>query len=204
MMKRNRGLLIVMSGPSGAGKGTVCKALVENNDNIFLSVSATTRQPRKGEVEGINYYFKSEDEFKQMIANNELMEWAVYCNNYYGTPCKAVEDMLNEGKDVILEIEVQGAMKIRSKYPEGIYIYLLPPSLEELRNRIVGRGTETQEVIDERLKTARLEFQYIKKYNYLLVNDDLSETVKKIESIIVAEKCRIERNNDIMEEVCNI
>jgi len=201
---KNKGLLIVVSGPSGTGKGTVCKALIEKNNNIFLSVSATTRPPRKGEVEGVNYYFKSKEEFKTMIQNNEFMEWAVFCKNYYGTPRKAVEDMLNQGKDVILEIEVQGAMKIRSEYPEGVYIFMLPPSLEELRNRIMNRGTETEEVIHERLNTAKLEMEYMKKYNYIVVNDDIDKTVEKLEAIIIAEKCRIERNYEFIKEVCDI
>lgn len=200
----NKGLLIVVSGPSGAGKGTICKALVERNSNVSLSISATTRQPRNGEVEGVNYFFKTEQEFKDMIKNNELMEWAGFCNHYYGTPKKNVEDMLNEGTDVILEIEVQGAMKIRSKYPEGVFVFVLPPSVEELRKRIINRGTESEEVINQRLQTARIEFTHMDKYNYYLMNDVVEDAVNRLEAIITAEKCRMERNYDLMREVCGL
>ncbi|MDK2799891.1 MAG: guanylate kinase [Clostridiales bacterium] len=201
---KNKGVLLVVSGPSGAGKGTICKALVERNPNVFLSVSATTRAPREGETEGINYYFKTTQQFKEMIAKDELLEWAAFCNNYYGTPKKYVDQMLQEGRDVILEIEVQGALKVKDKYPDGIYIFVLPPSLEELRNRITNRGTESQEVINERLNTARLEFTHINKYNYIVVNDEVENAVKKLEAIIIAEKSKIERNEEIIKEVCNI
>ncbi|WHH59904.1 guanylate kinase [Petroclostridium sp. X23] len=201
---KNKGLLIVVSGPSGAGKGTICKTLVERNSNVFLSVSATTRLPRTGEIEGENYFFKTGEQFKEMIANDELLEWAVFCNNYYGTPKKHVYDMLDEGKNIILEIEVQGALKVRSKYPEGIYIFVLPPSMEELKNRITNRGTEKQEVINERLNTARLEFTHINKYNYIVMNDTVDDAVNKLESIITAETCRVERSTEIIKEVCDI
>ncbi|MBZ4645285.1 MAG: guanylate kinase [Petroclostridium sp.] len=201
---KSKGLLLVVSGPSGAGKGTICKALIEKNPNVVLSVSATTRAPRNGEIEGVSYYFKSEQQFKEMIANDELLEWAAFCSNYYGTPKKYVEKMLQEGKDVILEIDVQGALKVRSKYPEGIYIFILPPSMEELKSRITNRGTESQEVINERLNTARLEFTHINKYNYIIINDRLEDAVKDLEAIIIAEKCRIERSQEIIKEVCNI
>lgn len=201
---KNRGLLVVVSGPSGAGKGTVCKALVEKNDNVSLSVSATTRQPRNGEIDGVNYYFKTEEQFKNMIKNDALMEWAVFCQNHYGTPKEYVEAKLDAGQDVILEIEVQGAMKIRSKYPEGVYVFLLPPSMEELRKRIIDRGTESEAVINERLNTARLEFTHINKYNYILVNDYVDNAVEKLKAIITAEKCRMERNIELMKEVCDL
>ncbi|MGE4283330.1 MAG: guanylate kinase [Clostridia bacterium] len=201
---RNRGLLIIVSGPSGAGKGTICKTLVERNANVFLSVSATTRAPRAGEAEGVSYFFKTEEQFKEMIAKDEILEWAAFCNNYYGTPKQSVDQMLEAGKDVILEIEVQGALKVRSKYPEGVYIFVLPPSMEELKKRITNRATEKQEIINERLNTARLEFTHINKYNYIIVNDTVDDAVRKLESIITAEKCRIERNTEIIKEVCDI
>lgn len=201
---KEKGLLLVVSGPSGAGKGTICKALAEKNDSVFVSISATTRNPRHGEVDGVSYYFKTEQEFKSMIENDELFEWAAFCNHYYGTPKENVFKMLNEGKNVILEIDVQGALKVRSKYPDGVYVFILPPSMEELKSRIINRGTESQEVINARLNTARLEFTHINKYNYIIVNDKVEHAVRDLEAIIIAEKSRVERNQQIIKEVCNI
>lgn len=203
-MTDKRGLLIVVSGPSGTGKGTICKAIVEKRDDVFLSVSATTRQSREGEQNGVHYHFLSKAEFEQNIENGQMLEHAVFCGNYYGTPKKAVDQMLEAGKNVILEIEVQGAMKVREKYPEGVYVFVLPPSMAELRRRLTGRGTETDEVVEERLKTALKEFGYIEKYNYILLNDEVDKAVKRLESIIDAEHCRIERNTNIIEEVCKL
>ena len=203
-MTDKKGLLIVVSGPSGTGKGTICKALIEKRDDVFLSVSATTRQPREGEQNGVHYHFLSKAEFEQNIENGQMLEHAVFCGNYYGTPKKAVDQMLEAGKNVILEIEVQGAMKVREKYPEGVYVFVLPPSMAELRRRLTGRGTETDEVVEERLKTALKEFNYIEKYNYILLNDEVDKAVKRLESIIDAEHCRIERNINFIEEVCKL
>ena len=203
-MTDKKGLLIVVSGPSGTGKGTICKAIVEKRDDVFLSVSATTRQSREGEQNGVHYHFLSKAEFEQNIENGQMLEHAVFCGNYYGTPKKAVDQMLEAGKNVILEIEVQGAMKVREKYPEGVYVFVLPPSMAELRRRLTGRGTETDEVVEERLKTALKEFGYIEKYNYILLNDEVDKAVKRLESIIDAEHCRIERNTNIIEEVCKL
>ena len=202
-MSDKKGLLIVVSGPSGTGKGTICKRLMQKRDDIFLSVSATTRSPREGEENGVHYYFMSEEEFQDNIKNGGMLEYAVFCQNYYGTPKKAVDDMLNAGKNVILEIEVQGAMKVRSKYPEGVYVFVLPPSMSELRHRLTQRGTESADVVEERLKTAFREFEYISKYNYILLNDEIDHAVERLESIIDAEHCRIERNINFIEEVCN-
>ena len=201
-MKR-KGLLLVVSGPSGAGKGTVCKALMENCPDIYMSISATTRKPRPGEVDGVNYYFLSEDKFRSMIDNHEFIEWACFCQNYYGTPRKKVEDLLDAGKDVILEIEVQGAMQVRSKFPEAVFIFVTPPSMEELANRLSGRGTETPEVVEERLKTALWEYKNITKYNYILINDTVDAAAKRMEAIIRAEKMRTERSGDWIEEHVN-
>lgn len=199
---KNRGLLLVVSGPSGAGKGTVCKALMEKHPEVCMSVSATTRKPRPGEIDGVNYYFLEEEKFRTMIDNHEFIEWACFCQNYYGTPKKKVEDLLAEGKDVILEIEVQGAMQVKSKFPEGVFIFVMPPSLEELRNRLLGRGTETAEVVEERLKTALWECTNIEKYNYILINDDVNDATERFAAIIKTEKMRIERNGQWIQDIC--
>jgi len=198
----DRGVLFIVSGPSGAGKGTICKALIERRTDVFLSVSATTRQPRENERDGVHYHFISEDEFKQRIAEGDMLEHAVFCGNYYGTPKHTVDEMLDAGKNVILEIEVQGAMKVRAKYPEGAFIFVLPPSMQELRNRIKGRGTESDEVIAERLNTAAWECSHIEKYNYILLNDSIENAVAQFEAVILAEHCRTERNIKLIEEVC--
>lgn len=202
-MADRKGILIVVSGPSGAGKGTICKRLLEKRDDVFLSVSATTRSPREGEKDGVHYYFIGEEEFRRRIDEGGMIEHAVFCGNYYGTPKQAVEDMLNEGKNVILEIEVQGAMQVRSKYPEGVYVFVMPPSMKELRKRLTERGTESAEVVAQRLNTAAWEFVHIQKYNYILLNDDVEKAVCRLEAIIDAEHCRIERNIKFIEEVCN-
>ncbi len=162
MSIKKRGLLLVISGPSGAGKGTICKELLKGDSQSKLSISATTRKPREGEVEGLNYYFKSKEEFKEMIAEGEFLEYAQIYDNYYGTPKKAIFDELDKGNDVILEIEMQGAMQIKRAYPEAVFIFILPPSLKELKNRIVGRGTETEEQIEKRFGSAYNEIKLIK------------------------------------------
>ena len=200
----NKGLWVVVSGPSGAGKGTICKELLSRRKDMFLSVSATTRKPREGEKDGVHYYFLSEEEFKNRIENGGMLEHAVFCGNYYGTPKKAVDDMLSEGKTVILEIEVQGAMKVRSMYPEGAFVFVLPPDMETLRERLTGRGTETPEVIEARLNRACEEIVLAPKYNYLLVNDSLEAAVSRLEEIIDADRCRMERNIENIENSFNV
>ncbi|MFV9509938.1 guanylate kinase [Tepidibacillus sp. LV47] len=188
-----KGLLIVLSGPSGVGKGTVCSQLRKEQSDLVYSVSATTRPPRVGEVNGVNYFFKTREEFEQMIKNNELLEWAEYVGNYYGTPRKFVEDTIQQGKDIILEIEVQGALKVKQTYPEGIFIFLMPPSLAELKNRIIHRGTESDESLIKRMNAAKEELQMMKHYDYAVVNDEVNKAVKRIQSIIEAERLRKER-----------
>ena len=194
-----RGQLYVISGPSGVGKGTVVSEFLNNNKEVFLSVSATTRAKRNGEEEGVNYYYKTQEEFVKMIENNEFMEWAQFCNNYYGTPKATVEKILDSGKDVILEIEVQGAMQVKKNFPESIFVFVLPPSISELEKRLVNRGTESEEVVKLRIETAKKEIAYAKEYDYLLVNDTVLETVEKLSGIIASERCKTERIIDELE-----
>lgn len=189
-----RGLLIVLSGPSGVGKGTVRKAIFEGDDHQFeYSVSMTTRQKREGEVEGVDYFFRTREEFEELIKKGEMLEYAEYVGNYYGTPLRYVEDTLNSGKDVFLEIEVQGAMHIKEKCPDAVFIFLTPPSLEELRQRIEGRGTDEPKIIDERMKVAVEEIQMMKNYDYAVINDEVPLAVKRIKDIISSEHYRVER-----------
>ncbi|RBP39181.1 guanylate kinase [Garciella nitratireducens] len=188
-----KGLLIVISGPSGAGKGTVCKALLKEVRNLNISVSMTTRKPRIGEIEGVNYYFVQENEFKKMIKEGELLEYAKVYDNYYGTPKNKVLEKLKHGEDVILEIDIQGALKVKSQFPEGVFIFIVPPSMEELKNRIKKRGTETEEEVTKRFQSSYKEINYISKYNYIVINDDIEKAVERIKSIIIAEKCRVDR-----------
>lgn len=190
-----KGQLLVVSGPSGAGKGTICKALIEKNP-IWISTSCTTRKPRAGEVEGVNYFFIEREEFLKRIDNDEFLEYAEVYGNFYGTPRSEVLRLLEEGKDVILEIDTQGALKIKSSYPEGVFIFIMPPSMEELRNRITNRGSETPESLKTRLEAAYDEISFASKYDYAVVNDEVDKAVKKIESIIIAEKCRVFKIKD--------
>lgn len=190
-----KGQLLVVSGPSGAGKGTICKALIEKNP-IWISTSCTTRKPRAGEVEGVNYFFIEKEEFLKRIDNDEFLEYAEVYGNFYGTPRSEVLRLLEEGKDVILEIDIQGALKIKSSYPEGVFIFIMPPSMEELRNRITNRGSETPESLKTRMEAAYDEISFASKYDYAVVNDEVETAVKKIESIIVAEKCRVFKIKD--------
>lgn len=191
---KDRGILIIVSGFSGAGKGTVMKKLMREYDNYALSISATTRQPRSGEKDGREYFFKTVEEFENMISDDQLIEYANYVGNYYGTPKEYVEAMLAQGKDVILEIEMQGAMKVKEKLPDTLLIFVTPPSAEQLKNRLVGRGTEDMDTINARLKRANEEVYYMDKYDYLLINDDLDECVKELHQIIQSEHSRAGRN----------
>ena len=200
-MLNRKGLLLVVSGPSGAGKGTICKALLNKNDQIKLSVSATTRKPRNGEVHGVNYFFIEKEEFAKMIENGEFLEYAQIYDNFYGTPKAAIIECLEKGQDVILEIEMQGARQIKEVYPEGVFIFVLPPSLEELKSRIVGRGTETQEEIEKRFSCAFEEINQIVNYDYFIVNEDIEKSVSDVEVIICAEKNKVTRyKNNIIDK----
>ena len=200
-MLNRKGLLLVVSGPSGAGKGTICKALLNKNDQIKLSVSATTRKPRNGEVHGVNYFFIEKEEFTKMIEIGEFLEYAQIYDNFYGTPKAAIIECLEKGQDVILEIEMQGARQIKEVYPEGVFIFVLPPSLEELKSRIVGRGTETQEEIEKRFSCAFEEINQIVNYDYFIVNEDIEKSVSDVEAIICAEKNKVTRyKNNIIDK----
>lgn len=190
-----KGLLVVISGPSGTGKGTICKELISKN-KFWMSISATTRSPRKGEINGVNYYFFTEETFKAKIKKKDFLEYAKVYGNYYGTPKAEVLKAINEGKDVILEIDIQGALKVKKAYPKGIFIFILPPSMEELKSRIIKRGSETPESLMTRFKSAYKEINYVSKYNYAVINDTVEYAVKNIESIIDAERCRVDRIKD--------
>lgn len=200
-MKREKGLLIVLSGPSGVGKGTVCGALREHDTHIRYSVSATTRAPREGEEEGVNYFYKSKEEFQRMIQDGELLEYAQYVDNFYGTPREYVEKMIHDGHDVILEIEVQGALQVKKTFPEGVFIFLMPPNLNELRNRIEGRGTESLELIENRMSVAREEIDLMDQYDYVVENDEVDFAVERIKSIVTAENCRKDRLIHLYKEL---
>ena len=188
-----RGILIVISGPSGAGKGTICKALVERDKNLFVSVSATTRAPRKGEIDGVNYHFLTKEDFFDKVNKGEFLEHAEVYGNHYGTLKSNIEELLEAGKNVILEIDIQGALSVKENTKEGIFIFILPPSMEELKNRIVNRGSETKESLLKRFQSAYQEINYISRYNYAVVNDVVEQAVERVENIIFAEECRVSR-----------
>lgn len=188
-----KGILFILSGPSGVGKGTVRKALFDQSTDLRYSISMTTREPREGEVDGVDYFFKSRDEFEGLIEEGQLIEHAEYVGNYYGTPRQYVEQTLEEGKDVFLEIEVQGALKVRENFPQGVFIFLIPPSLEELKDRIVSRGTETEDKVKNRLLAAKEEIDMMDAYDYVVVNDEIDHAVSKVQSIVTSEHCKRER-----------
>jgi guanylate kinase len=196
-----KGILIVVSGFSGAGKGTLMKKLVQEYDNYALSISATTRAPRPGEENGREYFFLKREEFEQKIDEDGLIEYACYCDNYYGTPRAYVEEQLAVGKDVILEIEIQGALKIRKQYPDALLLFVMPPSAAELRRRLEGRGTETKEVIDKRMKRAIEEAEGIEEYEYIVVNDNLDTCVRELHEIIRAAHNTPSRNQKLIEKM---
>lgn len=195
--EKSRGSLIVISGLSGAGKGTIIKEFLNIHENAWLSISCTSRAPRPGDKEGETYYFLSKEEFEKMISNNEFLEYAEYNGAYYGTPKKYIDDRLNSGIDVILEIEVQGALKVRELLPEAICIFILPPSMSELRRRLTCRGTETKDKVLSRFKRAYQEINEVKDYNYVVVNDTVENAVQKITSILIASKCSVDRIENI-------
>lgn len=196
-----KGILIVLSGFSGVGKGTVVKRLLSDYDNYVLSISATTRKPREGEEEGISYFYKSKEDFEQMIKDDAFVEHARYVDNYYGTPKAYVQEQLDVGKDVILEIEIQGALKVKEKYPDALMLFLVPPDARTLKERLIGRGTETAEVIHDRLKRAAQEAQEMGSYEYIIVNDDLDTCVKQVHALIQSAHCKKSHNTEFIKEL---
>jgi len=196
--KKERGQLIVLSGPSGVGKSTVIAELFAQRSNIYFSVSYTTRQPRVGEQDGVNYNFVSREEFERMIADDELLEYAEYVDNYYGTSMKLIQEKLDAGIDVLLDIEVQGAAKVRARCPDAIFI--IPPSFEELSRRLHRRNTDSEEVIAGRLAKARQEFREIPKYDYLVINDKVANAVHEIEAILTAAECRVNSRSRMLAQ----
>lgn len=198
IIKHNeKGSLIVISGPSGSGKDSICERLKEYKDDFWVSISCTTRKPRKGEEEGVNYFFLSKEEFEEKIKEDDFLEYACYNGNYYGTPKSKINEYLNKGIDVILVIEVQGALKIKHKIPETIFIFIMPPTMKDLIIRLQKRGTESMPKIIERFKKAYKEINEVTKYNYVVVNDDLDEATRKVNSIIEAQKCMVERIEEV-------
>lgn len=196
-----QGCLIVISGPSGTGKGTVCSALLSAHPEIAYSISATTRSPREGERHGVNYYFLTKPVFETMISEGELLEWATVYGNYYGTPLQPIKEKLAAGQDILLEIDTQGALKVQERFPDGVFIFLLPPSLMELERRIRGRGTEDEASLACRLQAAQKEIGVAQQYHYVVVNDEVKTAVAKIVAILTAEHCRVEGNQDLLRMV---
>lgn len=196
------GLLLVVSGPAGVGKGTIDQALLRRSPNMLLSVSCTTRAPRPGEIDGVHYFFISEDAFRQMIKEDAFLEYMhVFHTNYYGTPRKFVMDNIAAGHDVLLEIDVQGAMRVKQVYPEAVLVFIAPPSMDALKQRLIGRATETPEAIEKRFATAFSEIQYMRQYDYIVCNDDLETAISRMEHIVDAEKCRRERSGRLINEL---
>ena len=202
-MKQNRkGLLLVISGPAGVGKGTINLSLISRNSDIRMSVSATTRAARPGEIDGVHYFFKSDEEFQKMIESGAFLEYMrVFNTHYYGTPKSFVEQELDEGRSVILEIDVQGAMRVKAAYPDAVLIFIAPPSMSELKSRLIHRGTESSEAIERRFETAYQEMELVDRYDYVVINDILDQAIVRTEDIIVAERCRVSRNGELIEKL---
>lgn len=198
----NKGLLIVVSAPSGCGKGTILSEVLKD-DSFYYSVSATTRSPRLGEVNGVTYHFITKQDFEERIKNNAMLEYAEYCGNYYGTPKKEIDEMREQGKNVILEIEVQGAMKVREICPDAVFIFVLPPSVAELERRLKKRATETDDVIAQRVSQARSEIELARKYDYVVVNAALEDAINDFKAVIKAEELKVSNAQDLIDEVIN-
>lgn len=202
MIRKNRGILTVVSGFSGSGKGTIMKELMKKYaDSYALSISATTRNPRPGETDGVEYFFRTKEQFEQMIKEDALIEYAQFVGNYYGTPKAYVEEQLEAGKDVILEIEIQGALQVKKLYPEALLLFVMPPSADALKERLVGRGTETPDVIAQRLAISSKESQYMNGYDYLVINDQIENSVEQVHAIISCEHFKTARNEDTIDMI---
>ena len=199
--KKDEGILLVVSGPSGAGKGTICNAIREKFPDLQYSVSMTTRDPRKGEVEGESYFFRTNEQFEKLIEEDAFLEYAKVYDHYYGTPKKRALDMISDGKSVLLEIDIQGAMQVKKRYPKGVFIYIVPPSLEILSDRLYGRGTDSEETIQKRLAQITSELAMAHQYDYIIVNDKLEDAVRKTSSILEAERCTLSRNEGQIEPI---
>ncbi len=194
------GLLVVLSGPAGVGKGSIVRKMMSLSDCVVLSISATSREPRPAETEGVNYFFKSKKQFEEMIKNDQLIEWVEYCGNYYGTPRDFVCDEIQKGHIVILEIEVEGALNVRKLFPGCVLCFILPPDFSELEKRLRGRGTETEESINNRLERAKEEFSYIDQYDYIILNDNVEAAAQRFVNIVESEQMRTSRNNELIEK----
>lgn len=199
--KKDEGILLVVSGPSGAGKGTICNAIREEFPDLQYSVSMTTRDPRKGEVEGESYFFRTNEQFEKLIEEDAFLEYAKVYDHYYGTPKKRALDMISDGKSVLLEIDIQGAMQVKKRYPKGVFIYIVPPSLEILSDRLYGRGTDSEETIQKRLAQITSELAMAHQYDYIIVNDKLEDAVRKTSSILEAERCKLSHNEGQIETI---
>lgn len=194
-------MLLIISGPSGAGKGTVCKALLEKHKELVLSISMTTRAPRENEIEGVHYFFETKENFMKLIGEGEFLEYAiVHGRDFYGTPKRFVLEQLDAGHNVVLEIDVEGAMQVKNSFKNGIFVFIMPPTFEELKNRLIGRGTESAEAIERRLKTAANELRNINKYDYVVINDIVDNAVESIETILKAESYTVGRNKEVIDE----
>ena len=194
---KGKGNLIVISAPSGAGKGTVIDGVMKINNNLWLSVSMTSRKMRSNDIPGETYFFVSKEEFEERIKEGVFLEYAIYNGNYYGTPKDKIQEKLDQGIDVILEIEIQGALKVKELVPDAIFIFILPPSMKELRRRLVNRGTDSKEKVLERFKTAYKEINEVSKYNYVVINDEVEKAVSKVNAILLSERCRVDRIEDV-------
>lgn len=202
-MNKYKGIMLVISGPSGSGKGCICTHLTKSRDDIYISISVTSRIPRPDDVEGINYFFKTKEEFEKMIENNELIEWVNYCDNYYGTPKRNVEEKLDDGINVVFEIEVNGALNIKKRYPDCVLIFVVPPGYGDLVKRLRGRGTEEEEIIQKRIKKAADEVSLIEDYDYIVVNDTIENASYQVQAIIDAERNKVSRNQEKIEKFIN-
>lgn len=203
-MFKRKGILFVLSGPSGVGKGTVRKALFKKDTSLKYSISMTTRAMRPGEKEGIDYFYRSKETFESMIKQDQLLEYAEYVGNYYGTPRQYVTEQLERGNDVFLEIEVQGALQVKENFPEGVFIFLSPPSLDELKNRIVSRGTETESLVINRLNAAKEEIDMMDAYDYVVVNDHVAHAVEHVQAIVISEHCKRERVASVYKRILEV